>query len=171
MSNVQESRFWFVLRTSSRSEKKVKERIENLGMEIYLPLMTTVRHWSDRKKKVYAPLIPCTMFIYCLKDDLKKLYHIQGFHSILHYLGKPAIVRDIEIRNLKILLQENVEFEREEFQKIEAGDKVEVISGPFQGLIATSLEVGRRNKLIVQIESIEQRFVIHVLKSFVRKLN
>jgi len=162
---------WFVVKTNSRSEKKVQERIQNLGLEVYLPLITTIRQWSDRKKKIDAPLISCTLFVHCLKDDLKQLYHIQGFHSILHYIGKPAIVRDIEIRNLKILLQENVEFEREEFQKLEVGDKVEVIRGPFQGLIATSLEVGRTNKLIVEIESIEQRFVIHVPKSFVRKVN
>lgn len=171
MDSVQHLKYWFVLKTFSRSEKKVQERIQNLGLEVYLPLITTIRQWSDRKKKIDAPLISCTLFVHCFKDDLKQLYHIQGFHSILHYLGKPAIVRDIEIRNLKILLQENVEFEREEFQKLEVGDKVEVIRGPFQGLIATSLEVGRTNKLIVEIESIEQRFVIHVPKSYVRKVN
>jgi transcription antitermination factor NusG len=53
---------------------------------------------------------------------------------------------------------------------IQQGDKVEVIRGPFQGLIATSLEVSRTHKLIVEIESLEQRFVVHVPKSYVRKI-
>jgi transcription antitermination factor NusG len=101
---------------------------------------------------------------------LKVLYNVFGFHSVLYFLGKPAKVRSYEIQNLRILLQENREFEKEEYFSVETGDKVEVIRGPFQGLIATSLEVSRTQKLIVEIESIEQRFVVHVPKSYVRKI-
>jgi hypothetical protein len=104
------------------------------------------------------------------EDDLKVLYNVVGFHSLLYYLGKPAKVRAYEIQNLRILLQENLEFEKEDYLDFQQGDKVEVIRGPFQGLIATSLEVSRTHKLIVEIESIEQRFVVHVPKSYVRKI-
>ena len=161
---------WYVVKTNSRAEKKVLERLEALGLEAYLPLITTIKQWSDRKKKVEVPLIPSTLFIHCQESDLKILYTVIGFHTLLYYLSKPAKVRDYEIQNLRILLQENIEFEQEEFVNIQEGDKVEVIRGPFQGLIATSLEVSRTHKLIVEIESLEQRFVVHVPKSYVRKI-
>jgi transcription antitermination factor NusG len=79
-------------------------------------------------------------------------------------------VREFEIENLRILLKESDALELVENIELLPGEKVEVIRGPFQGLIATSLEVNRTHKLIVEIESIEQRFVVHVPKSFVRKL-
>jgi transcription antitermination factor NusG len=161
---------WYVVKTNSRAEKKVNERLEFLGLEVYLPLVITIKQWSDRKKKVEVPLISSTLFVYCKEDDLKVLYNVVGFHSLLYYLGKPAKVRAYEIQNLRILLQENLEFEKEDFLDFQQGDKIEVIRGPFQGLIATSLEVSRTHKLIVEIESIEQRFVVHVPKSYVRKI-
>lgn len=168
--NVEEPR-WYVLKTNSRAEKKVHERLVLLGFTVYLPMVTTIKQWSDRKKKIEAPLISSTLFIQSAEADLKKLFTVLGFHSLLYFLGKPAIVRDFEIRNLKILLQENVDFDSEDSLDVVPGDKVEVIRGPFQGLIATSIEVNRTHKLIVQIESLDQRFVVHVPKSFVKKIN
>ena len=161
---------WYVVKTNSRAEKKVFERIEATGLEAYLPLVTTIKQWSDRKKKVELPLISSTLFIHCKEEELKILYTVIGFHTLLYYLGKPAKVRAYEIQNLRILLQENIEFKKEDFVNIQQGDKVEVIRGPFQGLIATSLEVSRTHKLIVEIESLEQRFVVHVPKTYVRKI-
>jgi len=161
---------WYVIKTNSRAEKKVFERLESQGLEVYLPVVTTIRQWSDRKKKIEVPLISSTLFIHCKEEELKVLYNVIGFHSLLHFLGKPAKVRSYEIQNLKILLKENQEFEKEDYFNVETGDKVEVIRGPFQGLIATSLEVSRTQKLIVEIESIEQRFVVHVPKTYVRKI-
>ena len=80
------------------------------------------------------------------------MYDVPGFHSILHFLGKPALVRQNEINNLKLLLQENVEFEKQECQEFKKGEKIEVIRGPLQGIIATSINEGRTHKLIVEIE-------------------
>lgn len=162
---------WFVIKTNSRAEKKVKERLQKLGFEVFLPLQTSLKQWSDRKKKVFLPLISSTLFIHSTESDLRLIYATPGFHSVLHYQSKPAIVRDFEINNLRIILQSEIENQFEETTSIETGDLVEVIKGPFQGLIATSIEVNRNHKLIVEIESLGQKFVVHVSKSFVKKLN
>jgi hypothetical protein len=49
---------WFALYTKPRNEKKVTETLAALGIEVYCPLVTTIKQWSDRKKKVESPLIP-----------------------------------------------------------------------------------------------------------------
>jgi transcription antitermination factor NusG len=161
---------WFVIKTNSRAEKKVEERLQKLGFEVFLPLQTSLKQWSDRKKKVSIPLISSTLFIHSSESDLRLIYNTPGFHSVLHYQSKPAIVRDFEINNLRIILQPDTENQFEETTSIETGDLVEVVKGPFQGLIATSIEVNRNHKLIVEIESLGQKFVVHVSKSFVKKL-
>jgi transcription antitermination factor NusG len=161
---------WYAIYVNVKHEKKVVQKLQEQQIEAYSPVVKKLQQWSDRKKKVEVPLISSTLFIHCKEEELKILYTVIGFHTLLYYLGKPAKVRDYEIQNLRILLQENIEFEKEDFVNIQQGDKVEVIRGPFQGLIATSLEVSRIHKLIVEIESLEQRFVVHVPKTYVRKI-
>jgi hypothetical protein len=36
--------------------EKVAEQLTKMGIECYCPLITQVRQWSDRKKKVVVPL-------------------------------------------------------------------------------------------------------------------
>ena len=43
---------WYVLYTTSRAEKKVAQRLEEKGLEVFLPMIEELRQWSDRKKKV-----------------------------------------------------------------------------------------------------------------------
>ena len=162
---------WYVLKTRSRAEEKVAQRINSKGLHVYLPLQKTIRQWSDRKKKIEVPLIPGTLFVETDEKSLNLLYEVPGFHSILLFLGKPAIVRPDEINNLRLLLQDGVEIEKQDFETFKKGESIEVIRGPLQGIIATSIDEGRKHKLIVEIESMEQRFIVHVPKSCVRRIS
>ena len=46
---------WYVLCTKSRSEKQVYNRLLENNVEAFLPLYTTIRQWSDRRKKIELP--------------------------------------------------------------------------------------------------------------------
>src|ERR1035437_7362199 len=95
---------WFAIHTKARTEKKVFERLSSSGFNAYLPLITSIREWSDREKKIVTPLISSYVFVNINKDELFETLKIQGTSGILRYLGKPAIIRDHEIENLKILM-------------------------------------------------------------------
>lgn len=161
---------WYVIKTLSRAEKKTAERMTAAGYKVYLPLQTTIKQWSDRKKKIEIPLIPGVLFVYCLESELLKLYDIQGIYSILKLSGKYAIAREKEINNIKQLLKDQVALEEEDFETINKGALIEVIQGPLQGIIATSIEHQRNYKIIIQFESIGRQFVVHVPRSQVRKI-
>ena len=161
---------WYVIKTLSRAEKKTAERLTVAGYKIYLPLQTTIKQWSDRKKKVEIPLIPGVLFVYFAESELLKLYDIQGIYSILKLSGKFAIVREKEINNLKLLLKDQVELKEEDFETINKGASIEVIQGPLQGIIATSIEHQRNYKVIIQFESIGRQFVVHIPRSQIRKI-
>src|SRR5208282_6930814 len=53
---------WYGLHTQSRHEKIVAQRLEERGVTTFLPLVTEVRRWSDRKKSVQMPLFSCYVF-------------------------------------------------------------------------------------------------------------
>lgn len=160
---------WFAIYTKARAEKKVFERLSLRGFNAYLPLVTSVREWSDRKKKIVSPLISSYVFVNINKDELFETLKIQGTSGILRYLGKPAIIRDHEIENLKILLNdidqvstlENVEFEK--------GEEVEVVKGPFTGLIAQSVSIQGKHRIVVEIEAMGSRMAVNIPLTFVKK--
>ena len=62
---------WYVMYTTSRSEKKVADRLAERGWEVYLPIVEELRQWSDRKKKVQRPLFNAYVFV---KTEGNKLW-------------------------------------------------------------------------------------------------
>ena len=55
-------RSWYALQTRCRHEKIVAYRLQERGVDAFLPLLTEVHRWSDRKKKVELPLFTCYVF-------------------------------------------------------------------------------------------------------------
>jgi transcription antitermination factor NusG len=160
---------WFVVYTKTLAEKKVAERLQQLSIRHYLPLYTTIKQWSDRKKKIEKPLISSVVFVQCSAAELQLLYTVQGFSRILHHNGKPAVVQAHEIQNLRILLQEVGVAELEPV-RIEPGAAVEVTRGPFRGVIATAVQVLNSMRLLIEIKQLGIAFSVNVPKSFVKPL-
>ena len=57
IKNMKGTSNWYVLYTKPKSEKKVAQRLTDMGIVAYCPLITKVVQWSDRKKKGTTPLI------------------------------------------------------------------------------------------------------------------
>ncbi len=168
----QKNSTWFVVKTNPKAEKKVYERLLSLNYTSFLPIYSTVRQWSDRKKKVHLPLIPSVVFVNCDIADLSKLFLMPGTNGILNYLGKPAIVKDHEIENLRMVMNEWSEHSVEICNEyLEEGIAVEVVRGPFKGLLATSITMNGNHRVIVKIDSLGSNFVVNIPGSFLKKLN
>lgn len=54
---------WYAVRTKSRHEQKVKDRLLNKSFKTFLPLMETWSKRKDRKKKILRPLFTGYLFI------------------------------------------------------------------------------------------------------------
>jgi transcription antitermination factor NusG len=160
---------WYVVYTKPLTEKKVAERLKLLDIEVYLPLYTTIKQWSDRKKKLEKPLINSVVFVHCLAADLQRLYTVQSVAGVLKHNGQPAVVQAHEIQNLRILLQQ-VGVEELEAVAIAPGSAVEVTRGPFKGLLATAVQVLNSMRLLVEIKQLGIAFSVNVPKSFVKPL-
>ena len=169
VNNTQCATNWYAIYTKPRAEKKVFERLSSFGYNAYLPLITSIRVWSDRKKKVVTPLIASYVFVNTNYDHLFETLQIQGTAGILRYLGKPAIIRDHEIENLKILMRDAEQFTILENNTFAKGEEVEVIKGPFTGLIGQSVSVQGKHRIIVEIEAMGSRMEVNVPLTFVVK--
>lgn len=160
---------WFVIYTKTLTEKKVAARLTELGLEVYLPLYTTVRQWSDRKKKLEKPLINSVVFVRCHPTELQRLYTVPSVAGVLRHDGKPAVVKAHEIQNLRILLQQVGATELEPIA-LEPGTSIEVTRGPFKGIIGTAVQVLNTLRVIIEIRQLGVAFSVNVPKSFVKPL-
>lgn len=55
---------WYAVKTMSRAEKKIKERLDDLGVENYLPLCTQIKK-VERPQKESAKS-PCPGISFCI---------------------------------------------------------------------------------------------------------
>jgi transcriptional antiterminator NusG len=159
---------WFALYSMPRSEKKVADRLADKGFSVYLPLYTTVRQWSDRRKKVQMPLIPSIVFIQVALTELPSALACSGVLRVVRYLGKPARIRDYEINNLRVLLSGvNSVHLRDCDLDIDAGIPVQIVRGPFLGVVGTCIRRQGRHHLVVEIVALNRQLELTLPVSFI----
>ena len=118
---------WNVIYTKSRSEKKVEERLKNIGVEAYCPVRTEVKFWSDRKKSILVPILPSMVLVKIEKNKRNQVFDIPGVVRYMFWLKKHAVVRDSEVDSLKLLLKSNNTIEQN-VASYNVGDEIKISS-------------------------------------------
>ena len=142
---------WYVLYTKPKNEKKVSETLNSLDIEVYCPLVKSIKIWSDRKKKVTEPLFKSYVFVKIEESKRDAVFEAHGAVRFLFWLGKPAVVRDEEILAIRGFLSET----RDESKPLvfERLQKVEIVNGPLKGQKGKYL-YNKGNKLVLQVETL-----------------
>ena len=139
---------WYVVYTKPRWEKKVAEKLTQIGIECYCPIITQVKQWSDRKKKVEVPLFNSYVFVQLKDSDRNSVFQIAGVVRYLFWLGKPAIVRDEEIKSIKDSLKAS-NIAEVSVSSIQVGDRIKLESGAFSNQSAIVQEVSNTHYILV----------------------
>lgn len=142
---------WYVVYTKPKWEKKVAERLNEIGVVTYCPLITKVSQWSDRKKIVSMPLFNSYIFVQIEEKERNRIFEVMGAVRYLFWLGKPAMVRDSEIEAIRNWLSGSDVYEVS-LDQWKKGDKIVLDSGPFVSQPAIIQEV-KQNHYILILES------------------
>jgi transcription antitermination factor NusG len=136
---------WYAIYTTGRWEKKVHNRLQEAGVESYCPLNMVMRKWSDRVKRVEEPLFKSYVFVRISKDQHRIVLDTPGVVSFVYWLGKPAVIRDKEIVEIKRFLGEYDDVKVEKLDApIEPGAKVRITSGVFMYHEATAVRIHKK---------------------------
>ncbi len=165
--NLQREIKWYALSVKVNCEKNVQKQLLALGMDCFVPLVSTIRIWSDRKKKVKMPLIPAIVFVKCSISELRSIYGVKNVFGSIKYLGKPAAILERELSNLKILSDQEFSFESIETRSLSRGAQVQVLDGPFNGLQGVVVGRNQSRRISITVESLGKSFLLELPSGYV----
>jgi transcriptional antiterminator NusG len=158
---------WNVIYVSSRTEKRVSERLSEKGIDHYLPLKKTVKQWSDRKKIVELPLFTGYVFVNISQREQINVLETPGVVNFVKLEKKIAIVRVQEMEAMRSLIELGYDItllgEQKQFN---LGDRMKIENGPLKGLEGKVIDMGSDSYFVVFIESIQNGFKVKVPKKF-----
>lgn len=166
-----DDRKWYALYTRSRAEKKLALELQYAGIEYFLPLVTRLKQWSDRKKKIEEPLFRSYLFVKIDSNDIWKVQNLPNAMRFVSFGGKPVEVPLRQIEAVKQYISDPDTDEEGETAAISEGQLVRIKSGPMEGLIGRMVHYQNKFRLLVMIEAIGQSIRLNIPRTKVEVVN
>lgn len=159
---------WYALRTRSRHEKLVRDRLSALGMEPFLPLQKIKRQWSDRRVVTELPLFQGYCFARFALVDRTTILQIPGVVDIVGVVV-PEAISDAEIDGLRSLYASSRVMEPCDY--FTEGMMVEAVAGPLRGIKGQVIRKATQDYIVLRIHLIEQAVAVHIHADEIVPLN
>lgn len=156
---------WYALYTKSRYEKKTAKLLEEQDITVFLPLIKTLRQWSDRKKFVQTPLFNSYIFVETDLKDKQKILETDGVVCFVRIGIKPSVVPVNEINAMKAYTDQKTE-ELTNYN-FNPGQTIRIVRGPMKGLFGEIVQLNSSQKIRVKIEAVNQFLNLTVPASLV----
>ena len=144
---------WYALYTKPRWEKKIHKLLQQKGIESYCPLNKVRRQWTDRIKVIEEPLFKSYIFVKVEESMKTEVRYVDGVLNYVYWNGKPAVVKDEEIIEIKKFMSEYEDVEVHTIV-VKPADEVIINAGIMMGASGRILRVMGNNVVEVRIESL-----------------
>jgi transcription antitermination factor NusG len=158
---------WMAVYTKPRWEKKVYKTLILKSVESWCPLQKVERQWSDRKKIIEDPLFKSYVFVRITEQERLTVLQTEGILNFVHFLGKPAIIKDEEIEIIKsFLLEKDAQINIQSYSSFSQEDKVIIRHGIFMDNTGTVVRAASK-KIYVRLESLDQVMMVEFPANYV----
>jgi transcription antitermination factor NusG len=153
---------WYAVRTRSRHEKLVARQLLNQGIQSFLPVVTKINQWSDRKKQVEEPLFTGYAFVRLnhSSDDRVRVLRTQGVVNFVGVQGSGVPIPDREIENITTLLGSRVSYQERPY--LHVGQKVRICGGALDGLEGILTAENSDRSVVISIGLIQRSLSVRV---------
>lgn len=160
-----DEKFWHALYVRSRCEKKVLSQLEQMDIQAYLPLVTVVKQWSDRRKKVEEPLFKSYVFVHSSDKQYIPILNVYGVVKFVTFEKKAVVVPENQILAIKKFVRDyerGEEYKMMNDEELKVGQTVRIINGPMKGLTGRLETIRNQRHLIVYIDVVGQCIPVHI---------
>ena len=153
---------WYALHCRPRHEKTVTQFLIERGVETFLPTITEVHRWSDRKKSVELPLFSCYVFARFApnRSDRLRVLRVGGVLGLVGSHGEGAPIPNEQIDAVRALVGGAVPWSPYPFLKI--GQRVRVRGGALEGLEGILVSRNGNHTLVISVDAIERSLAVRV---------
>ena len=147
-----QSRIWFAAYTRSRHESAVATQLRQKSLPTLLPLYERLSRWSDRIRRIAAPLFPGYVFVCASDTERTHVLQTAGVVNLVSRGGKPEPLSGEDIQKLNFCAANPSFIEPHPF--LQLGQRVRVKHGLFEGWEGVLVEKKNSSRLVIAIEQI-----------------
>src|ERR1700694_3547721 len=125
---------WFAVHTKPRHEKRVAAELAEKGIAVFLPLVSALHQWTDRRREVMLPLFTNYTFVRIggERDARVSVLRTNAVVSFIGMQGRPVPIPDEQINAVQNILRERIPFSLYPFLNV--GRKVRIRGGCLDGI-------------------------------------
>lgn len=165
---------WHALYVKSRWEKKVLAQLEEQGIEAYLPLVATIKQWSDRRKRVEEPLFKSYVFVRSTPKQYIPILNVYGVVRFVSFEREAVVVPENQIVAIKKFVadyEKGEQFKMKNDEELKVGQMVRIINGPMKDLTGRLETIENKRHLIVYIDVVGQYIPVHISRAKVEPIS
>jgi transcription antitermination factor NusG len=149
---------WWVLHTRPRAEKTLARRLLDRDVPFFLPLCQ--RQWRNQGRlfRSYLPLFPGYVFLH--GDDQRRLAALETNLVAQVLPAEDQRQLHADLRRVHRLITAGAPITPED--RLEPGDPVEIVKGPFAGLEGMVLRRGKQLRFVVEVHLLRRAVSVEV---------
>ena len=153
---------WFALQTRPRHEKRVSTELLEKGVSAFLPVVPTIRQWSDRRRVVEVPLFSQYVFVRIAQSLTTRVSVLQT-NGVTGFVGPRGIgnpIPDEEIERVRRVIAQGVSVSPHAFLNV--GSRVRIRGGALDGLQGILTSVNGDRTLVLSVNLIQRSLAIRI---------
>jgi len=153
---------WYAVQTMPRHEKKVSGELEAKQIQSFLPAISEVRQWSDRKRLVESPLFPGYVFVRIAAESGARIAVLRtnGVVGFVGVRGAGTPIPECEITAIQAVLTQQVPVREHPFLNI--GQRVRIRGGALDGIEGILDAVKGDQSLVISVELIQRSLAVTI---------
>lgn len=147
---------WYALQTCPRHEKMVARHLRAKGIHTFLPVVSEIHRWSDRRKVIDVPLFPGYAFvrITATAQAYVSVLRTIGVRSFVGSRGEGLPIPDKQIEDIQKLLEQQPPCQPYPFLKV--GQRIRIHGGCLDGIEGFLVAFRGSRRLVISIQPVRQ---------------
>ena len=144
---------WYAVHVKSRHEFVAADELGKKGLDAFLPSVTRVRQWKDRKKEVRFALFPGYLFVH-ISPEREKYHEVLKSRGVVAFIsldkGSPTPVPPEEVSSLKSVIESGREIDI--YPHLKEGARVRMKKGVLRDSVGVLVRKDDSRLFVVNID-------------------
>jgi transcription antitermination factor NusG len=161
---------WFAVYTRYKREKVVLERLQEKGIQTYLPVQRLTRRYDRKVREVELPLINCYIFTRITRKNYVQVLDTPGVLHFVRFSNNLIAIPEKEILLLQRVTGGQEDLEIEQHDGCRVGDEVEIVGGRLTGVKGILMEKRGKGNFLIELRNIGFSLRLQVDPSLLRRM-